>query len=393
MASALPARAEVVVVGGGVMGVAIAHELAAKGCADVVVLERDGLASGPTGRSTAIIRQHYSQALLIRMATRGLEVYRAFPDAVGASSGFTRAGMLVVTDPADRAALEHNVALGRTEGAATELLSAGQVRELDPRLDTSGELLFCFESEAGSCDPYLVTAGYAAAARRAGVAIKEGVQVESVTSGTVRTHRGSIAAGTVVVAAGPWSAPLLEPLGYELPITCARAEVGRFRLPDEFGPAPVIVADFSALELYFKPAAEPGFLEVGSLDSSHAARPIDPDRCPDGADRETLTGFQEGLARRLRGVEGGHWRGSWSAVYDVTPDWHPAIGAVPGAEGVIVAAGFSGHGFKLAPAVGTVVAELVLDERSHTYDVELLDPGRFEREDLVGTAYGYSVLG
>jgi len=393
VATGLPGTAEVVVVGGGVMGVAIAHELTTKGCTDVVVLERHGLASGPTGRSTAIIRQHYSQGLLIRMATRGLEVYTAFTDVVGAPSGFTRAGMLVVADPADRAALEHNVALGRAEGADTELVSAGQVAVLDSRLDTSGELLFCFEPEAGSCDPYLVTAGYAAAARRAGVTIEEGVRVESVSSGTVRTDSGSIAAGTVVVAAGPWSAPLLEPLGYRLPITCARAEVGRFRLPDGFGPAPTIVADFSALELYFKPAAEPGFLEVGSLDSSHAERPIDPDRCPEGADRETLASFRERLERRLRGVEGGHWRGSWSAVYDVTPDWHPAIGAVPGADGVVVAAGFSGHGFKLAPAVGTAVAELIFDGHSHTYDLELLDPGRFEREELVGTAYGYSVLG
>ncbi|MEX2212163.1 MAG: FAD-dependent oxidoreductase [Gaiellaceae bacterium] len=371
---------EVAIVGGGVMGASIAYHLAAAGIDDVVLYERAALASGPTGRSTALIRLHYSQPLLVRMAAHGLRLYSSFREAVGRDSGFTRTGLLVAAPEAERAALERNVEVGRGEGASMELLDADQVAEIEPRLVADG-LTFAFEPEAGYCDPYLVTAGFAEAARGAGVRIEEGSPVESVES---------LHADLTVIAAGPWSGPLLRPLGYELPIRPARAEVGRFRLPADFGSSPPALADFSESQLYFVPK-DGGILEVGTLDPEHAEHPIDPDECPEGAEAETLAAFRAALTARLRGAERGHWRGSWSAVYDVTPDWHPAIGYA--AERVIVAAGFSGHGLKLAPAVGTAVAELVRDGRSSTYDIGLLDPGRFERGELVKTTYGYSVLG
>lgn len=362
------------------MGASIAYHLAARGVRDVVLYERGGLASGPTGRSTALIRLHYSQPLLVRMAEHGLRVYSAFREAVGGESGFTRTGLLVAAGEAERGALEHNVGVGRAEGAVMELLSAAEVEEIEPRIDGEG-LVFAYEPEAGVCDPYLVTAGFAEAARRAGVRVEERSPVESLDA---------LGAGTVVVAAGPWSPGLLRPLGYVLPVRAAQAQVGRFRLPADFGSPPPALADFTSSQLYFVPR-ERGVLEVGSLDPEHAEQPIDPDACPEGADPETLAAFRDALVRRLRGAARGHWRGSWSAIYDVTPDWHPAIGYV--ADRVIVAAGFSGHGFKLAPAVGTAVAELVCDGRSSTYDLALLDPARFERGELVTTTYGYSVLG
>lgn len=373
------------------MGASIAYHLAARGVRDVVLVERGTLACGPTGRSTAILRRHYSQPLLVRMAEHGLRLYSQFEEAVGAGCGFVRTGLLVGVDPRDRGALEHNVEVARAEGILMELLDSDELAEIEPRIDP-GELDYCLEPEAGYCDPYLATAGFASAARRDGAEIAEGVTAEAVAPGEVQTSRGTVSAGAVVVAAGPWSPPLLAPLGYELPIRSARAEVGRFRLPADFGGQLPAVADFSASQLYFKPS-EPGFLEVGSLSPHHAERPIDPDACPEGAEAETLEEFAHGLSRRLRGADRGHWRGSWSAIYDVTPDWHPAIGQVPGTEGVFVAAGFSGHGLKLAPAVGLSVAELICDGRTTSFDLSLLDPARFERNELVSTTYGYSVLG
>jgi sarcosine oxidase, subunit beta len=385
----LPDRAEVVIVGGGCMGASIAYHLTARGVRDVLLLERGTLACGPTGRSTAILRRHYSQPLLVRMAEHGLRTYSQLEELVGAGCGFVRTGLLVGVDPGDRAALERNVEIARVEGVHMELLE--DVEEIDPRVDGGG-LDYCLEPEAGYCDPYLATAAFANAARRDGTTVAEGVEAEAVGPSEVRTSAGTVSAGAVVVAAGPWSPRLLAPLGYELPIRAARAEVGRFRLPAEFGPPPPALADFSASQLYFKPG-EPGIIEVGSLSPDHADRPIDPDACPEGAEVETLAGFGAALRSRLRGAERGHWRGSWSAVYDVTPDWHPSIGAVPGVEGVFVAAGFSGHGFKLAPAVGMSVADLVCAGQTTTFDLSLLDPTRFERGELVSTTYGYSVLG
>jgi sarcosine oxidase subunit beta len=385
----LPSRAEVVIVGGGCMGASIAYHLAARGVRDVVLLERGTLACGPTGRSTSILRRHYSQPLLVRMAEHGLRTYSQFEGVVGTDAGFVRTGMLVGVDPRDGGALQKNVEVARAEGVLMELID--DVEEIEPRIEPGG-LEYCLEPEAGYCDPYLGTAGFAAAARREGTVVAEGVSATAVAPGEVTTSAGALSAGAVVVAAGPWSPPLLAKLGYELPIRSARAEVGRFRLPVGFGAPLPALADFSAAQLYFRPA-EPGFIEVGSLSPDHADRPIDADDCPEGADSETLESFAFALRSRLRGADQGHWRGSWSAIYDVTPDWHPAIGAVPGADGVFVAAGFSGHGFKLAPAVGLSVAELVCDGRAATFDLSLLDLERFERNELVTTTYGYSVLG
>jgi sarcosine oxidase subunit beta len=391
VSASLPGRADVVVVGGGVMGASIAFHLAARGAGEVLLLERGAICSGPTRHSTAIVRLHYTQPLLVRMAAHGQRVYRAFRDIVGAPSGFTRTGMLFGADPRDADMLAGNVAVGQAEGVETQVVDPSQVTEIDGRVIADG-LVWCFEPGAGHCDPYLVTAGFAHAAERTGATVVQGVLVETVADGRVSTDAGAVDAGTVVVAAGPWTSPLLAPLGYDLAIVPARAEVARFRLPDGFGTPPPAVADFSAAQLYFRPAEE-GFLEVGSLDPRHGEQAVDPDEMPEGAERATVRAYHAALAMRLRGAAEGHFRGGFSGVYDVTPDWEPVIGRVPGTERVVVAAGFSGHGFKLAPAVGQSVAELVLDGRATSFDLGLLDPLRFERGELVGARYGYSVLG
>ena len=383
-------RADVVVVGGGVMGAAIACELAERG-SDVLLLERDSLCAGPTRHSTAIVRLHYTQALLVRMAALGLDVYRGFEDRYGTSAGFTRCGMLFGVAEAERETLAANVEVGLAEGALTALVSAEEVQEIDARVRAEG-LAFCFEPEAGYCDPYLATAGFAAAAARAGARVEESAEVTALGDGFAETARGRVEAGAVVVAAGPWSAPLVRPLGYELPIASAPAEVGRYRLPDRFGRPPPAVADFTGMQFYFRPA-EPGVLEVGSLAPEHAEHPVDPDEPVEGARLETLRAYEDALANRLEGSAGGHWRGAWTGIYDVTPDWEPVIDRVPGTERTFVAAGFSGHGFKLAPAVGVSVAELVLEGTASTFDVSLLAADRFARGELVPARYGYSVLG
>jgi sarcosine oxidase subunit beta len=368
---------DAIVAGGGITGASIAFHLAARGV-DVELVERATLASGPTGRSTAIIREHYSQPLLVQMASYGRRAYAAFRDEVGSSACFERVGLLVSADPSDAEALEHNVTLGRSLGVATQLVDAEDLREIDPRV-VHGGLAWCWEPEAGICDPYAATAGYAAAAARLGARISTGRRLESLDG---------LDADVVVVAAGPWSAPLLAPLGYELPVVVARAQVGRYRMPLGETPTPSI-ADFSRLSFYVRPAAE-GVLEVGSLDPSHADEPVDPDAYPDTAEPATLERYARAVDERLPALAGGHWRGSWSGLYDVTPDWHPAVGAI--ADGVYVAAGFSGHGFKLAPAVGVALAELIVDGAATTFDLAPLAPDRFARGDLLGTQYGYSVL-
>ena len=166
-------------IGGGVMGTSIAFHLAQRGAGEIVLLERGAICSGPTRHSTAIVRLHYTQGLLVRMAAHGLRVYTAFKDVVGTSAGFVRTGMFFAVDPDDRAMLEANVALGQSEGVTTHMLGADAVAEIDARIVT-GDSVFCFEPEAGYCDPYAVTAGFANAARRLGVTVEEGARVTAL---------------------------------------------------------------------------------------------------------------------------------------------------------------------------------------------------------------------
>ena len=388
---ALPDSADVVVVGGGITGASTAYHLARRGLT-VVLLERSRIAAGPTGRSTAIVRVHYSQPRLVEMALHGLAVYSRFDAEVGWSCGFVRSGVLWLVAPHDRSALEANVSLARDRGADIALLEPEQLGSVDERVSRNGLGGAGYEPGGGHCDPYLAAVGFVRAAAQRGAQIVETTRVLDVGRGSVDTEYGRVAAGAVVVAAGPWSAELLEPLGYRLPLAAARAEVGRFRLPADFGPPLPAVADLTALQFYVK-SAEPGYLEVGTLDPSHADDPVEVDACPEGAELATLRAFERSLGERVPASVGGHWRGAWSGVYDVTPDWQPAVGPVPGADGVFVAAGFSGHGFKLAPAVGAALADLITDGRWSSFDLSLFDPARFERGELLESRYGYSVVG
>jgi glycine/D-amino acid oxidase-like deaminating enzyme len=387
----LPDRADVAIVGAGITGTSLAYHLSRRGLS-VVVLERDRIAAGPTGRSTAMVRAHYSNPVLVRMAAYGLTVYADFEQQVGGTAGFTRTGVLWLVADEDRAALEANVALGRAEGADLELVEPDDLGSIEPRMAVDGVGAAGWEAPAGYCDPYAAAASFAAAATRHGAHVLERAAVTEVGPGTVTVGARRTRVDAVVVAAGAWSVPLLEPFGYDLPVVAARAQIGRFRVPDDFGRLPPAVADLGPLQFYVK-GSEGDYLEVGTLDPAHTADPIDPDACPEGADAATLASFQRSLTTRFPGLEGGHWRGAWSGIYDVTPDWQPAIGGVPGADGVFVAAGFSGHGFKLAPAVGRALAGLVADGSWDGFDLDVLDPGRFARGELVKSRYGYSVVG
>ena len=224
------------------MGAAVAFHLAARGTQDVLLLERDRICSGPTRHSTAVIRLHYTQALLVQMAAHGLRTYAAFEHITGCPSGFVRTGMLFGALPRDAGPLEENVALGRRLGVETEVVGAEDVAQIDSRV-VADDLVFCYEPEAGYCDPYLATIGFARAAVRAGARVEEGVRVQTVFDGGVATDVGHVAAETVVVAAGPWTPALLTQTGYDPPIRAVRAEVGRYRLPDGFGASPPAVAD------------------------------------------------------------------------------------------------------------------------------------------------------
>ena len=388
--------ADIVIVGGGVMGLSIAHSLTERSAGRVVLLEKSYLGAGSSGKSGAICRQHYSNALTALMARNSLAVYRDFPNRVGGPAVFTHTGMLVVVHNQDRHALETNVAMQQSLGIDVRLISTQEVRTIDPEAKLEAQELAAFESEAGYVEAVQVVASYAAAAQRLGATIEcdepvESLRVEGGRIKGVQTRSGGWDCGTVIVAAGPWAGRLVAPLGLALPIQAYRTQVGLFRRPVSIPKGGPVYGDFSQ-GIYFKPT-HGDMVHAGSIGGEEIHDPVDPDSYPEAADAQWLPGIRQRLSRRVPAMARGFGRGGYGALYAITPDWHPVIDSCPGVAGLFVAAGFSGHGFKMAPVVGCLMAELVLDGACKTLDIRPLRFSRFDEKDLVTTPYGYGVMG
>jgi sarcosine oxidase subunit beta len=388
-------RCDAVIIGGGIIGCASAFELARRGLA-VVVLEKSSVGGGATGRSSAIVRQHYSHETTARMALHGLRVFQDFENRVGGESGFIRRGFLVLVPEPDRGGLEANVALQRRVGIRTEVLAAEALRELVPGMSTEGLVAAAWEEESGYADPHMTTQSYAAAARRHGASIRQGTEVTGVefdghrVSG-VRTTRGAIHAPIVVNCAGPWGARVAALAGLGLPIRASRIQVAVFERPPAFAAPHPVVLDFVHAS-YFRP--ETGNLSlVGLIDPAEADDVVDPDAFGEHADDTFIADVGARWVRRMPPMEESRSRGGYAGLYAVTPDWHPIIDEVPPGSGFFACTGFSGHGFKLAPAVGQMLAQLVTGEPDPVFDVSLFRFGRFAEGRPVRGAYEYSIAG
>ena len=205
------------------MGTSVAFQLARRGHGTIILLERGTVGSGPTAKSTGIIRLHYSYEPLIRLAARSLELFSHFEALTGGVADFTRTGFLLLASPAQMSTLRANVALQRALGVRAFVLTPEEIAARDPRVNLDDVGGAAYEPDSGYADGYATTASFAAAARRLGVEIREMTPAESIlTKGDrvegVRTLRGTISTPAVLVAAGPWTPGLLRPLGVDVPI-------------------------------------------------------------------------------------------------------------------------------------------------------------------------------
>ncbi len=387
---------DLVVVGGGVMGVSIAYQLARRAVGRVVVLEKSFIGAGSSGKSGAIIRQHYSNRLTAQMARHSLRVFEQFDELFGGPPVFTRTGLVIVVNQKDRPGLETNLAMQTELGIDTRLVSAPELLELDPNVRLAEDEVAAWESEAGFVEAVQVVASYADAARREGAEVCEGVEVKSIileggrVTG-VETNEGRFETRCLILATGPWAAQLGRSLGVELPVQACRTQVALFRKPPEFGRRVATYGDF-VQGIYFKPT-HGDLIHVGSITGEEIQQPVDPDNYNEAADGDWLPGIRQRLSRRYPGMHRGYGRGGYGALYAITPDWHPIIDRLPGIEGVYCAVGFSGHGFKMSPIVGQLMAELIVDGQAGTLDIAALRAGRFAENDLVKTPYAYGVMG
>jgi len=383
---------EVVIVGGGLEGCAAAWALTRRGVTDVVIVERATVGSGGTGKSSGVVRCHYGVPSLAAMATQALDVFENAVDVLGADIGFHQTGYVVGVGPENVDALRASLAGQRAVGVRTEDIDASDVQKLWPVADLTPFGAFAWEERGGYGDAYRTAQAFAAAARRAGVRLRQGTTVAELVldrgrATGVRLADGStIAAGTVVLAAGPWSVPQLAAHGIDLPITVHREQIVLIDPGVDLGPVPVF-SDLVSLQ-YVRPESG-GEILFGNSDLAEL-EPADPDHYSNRATESFLDLTVEKVGTRFPGLDNPSIASTYAGCYDVTPDFNPVISATP-IDGLIVAAGFSGHGFKISPSVGALVADLVLDGRSRTADVPESDfrLSRFAEGALLRSSHPY----
>ena len=394
IAAARPGRgAEVVIVGGGVEGTAAAWSLTQRGVRDVLVLERETVGSGGTGKSSGIVRCHYGVPSLAAMAWQGLRLFEAAADVLGEDVGFRQTGYLIAVGAPNVAALHANLSAQQALGIETTAISREDAAELWPSANLADFAGFGYERRGGYGDAYRTAQAFAAAARRGGATVRQGTAAVSVlrqrgrVTGVRLADGDVVPAGLVVVAAGPWSPGLVAPLGIDLPVRACREQILLVAPGLDLGQAPVL-SDLVSLQ-YVRTEAS-GELLCGNSDL-HSLESADPDNYRRGTDPGFVEAAVVKLAHRFPGLPEAAISSGYAGCYDVTPDFNPIISTTD-IPGLVIAAGFSGHGFKISPAVGALVADLVCTGSSRDPDIPAGDfrLSRFAEDDLLTSHHPYA---
>ncbi len=361
--------ADVIIVGAGVQGASLAFHLAVRG-ASVTVLERGSVAAGATGRSSGFVRMHYDLESESRFAWLSYPYFRDWAERVGdGDCGFVRTGFVQLVAPGATEALRANVAMHQRIGVPASVIGPDEVADLLPGIVTDDVVAAAYEPESGYADPTGTAAGFIAAARRLGARLIQRSQVTAVlVDGErvrgVETAQGRFKAPVVVDAAGAWAAELARTVGLDVPVEAWRHETAYFGLPPGKGPDFPIVIDHAA-GVYFRPEGRDLMLvglETGNIVGGSPDRPQEPPT------REVLDDMVATVCARVPWMADGTFRTSHGGQDGISPDQRPILGPA-GPDGFILACGFSGTGFKTAPAVGLSLAELILDGRSSTVDL------------------------
>ena len=378
--------AEAVIIGGGLAGTSICFNLASRGVKDTVLLEREGLGAGSTGKSSGVttgfsllLFTHGSESALpiSLMAKEGQKWFRNFNELVGAESGFREVGVMFLSGEDYSPALRQGFAKAREMGFENRELSREDLKEVAPHIEPGDFDFLGFEPRSGYGDPPGVAQGYASAAGRLGADISLGngaldVEVEGGRVTGVVSEQGRIATDTVVVAGGPWNGKLMKKLGYNLPLQPTRHEVFVLKQgpPAKMG----IPVFFDLIEMTYMREESPDLMLGGDIAKDENA---DPDDFDQGTTMEQTRRIWGRLSSLMPSLESAELFTGFSGLYTNTPDNLPILGKVDGVDGLYFAGGFNGYGFKLSPATGIVMAELITEGESKTVDISPLGLGRF----------------
>jgi glycine/D-amino acid oxidase-like deaminating enzyme len=387
--NSFPQTADVVILGAGVMGCSIAFQLAKRNAGRIVVVDKDHVGHGGSGRSSALVRMHYSFPPEVELALISLRMFQNWKEIVGSPGDFRKTGFVRIVHPNETERLKLNVEMHRKLGVKVELIDKHQLRELEPDWNVDEVELAAYEADSGYGDGAGVAGDFLEAARNLGVLYAsrthasalclEGKRVRGVITG-----QGVIQSPTVIVATGPWTRPLLQQAGYDVPIECEYHQVAILRnAPDMKGGGCAGIDSVTAT--YFRSDGHDKFL-IGDF---YGKRPMDPDNFPQRASDESLEEIIERASRRVPKLQRAEVMRGVTGVYDMTPDSRPLLGEIRGASGLYVCAGFSGMGFKISPAIGLVMSELVLDGRATSVNIEAFRPSRFAENSPVKAEYEY----
>ncbi len=387
--STLPGTADIVILGAGVMGASIAFHLAKRKAGKIVILDKDHVASGGSGRSSALIRMHYSFPPEVQLALISLKMFQNWSELVGQPGDFRKTGFVRIVHPNETERLKRNVEMQCSLGARVELIDRQTLQDLEPDWNVDEVELAAYEPESGYGDGAGVAGGFLDAARDMGVSYFARTEahelvIENDRIRAVVTGQGTIATPTVIAATGPWTRPLLQQAGCDLPIECEYHQVAILRNPPDMRGGSAACID-SVTATYFRSDAHDKFL-VGDF---YGKRPVDPDNFPQRASDESLEEIIERACRRVPKLERAEVMRGVTGVYDMTPDSRPLLGEIPGVNGLFVCAGFSGMGFKISPAIGLVMSELLLDGKASSVDIGAFRPQRFAEHQPIQAEYEY----
>ena len=388
--------ADVVVVGGGVIGTSVAMHLARMKAGRVVLVERGHLASGASDQSGAMVREHYLHPVLVRMAMESSQVFHNFPEAIGGDVGFRQTGRLLLFAEHDREAVHANVEMNRDLGVEIETLTPSELPSIVPAIDTDGLAVGAYEPRSGYADPVATTYAYAERAREHGAEILTRTMVAGLTTSSGRitgivTYGGLIETPAVVVATGPWCNQIATSVGEHLPATPVRVQMVSFRRPPVLASMTTTVIDHTT-GTYFRADSDYRTL-VGGETPEELTEVVAPDSYRLNADHSKIDSLWDRATKRFPHFAAAVCRGGYGALYDMTPDGNPILDRSRVAEGLFWAVGFSGHGFKLSPVVGRMVAELVLHGESRSHPVHCFGSNRFATGELLKAETPYHASG
>ena len=383
---------EAIVIGGGVMGASILSNLAAAGVTNTILLEKSTIGAGSTGRSSGAIRMHYSTQVNASLAHESLKVFANFSDLVGGDVGFVNTGYMVFAPPEATQGFRENISMQQSVGISTREIDHDEAAELAPAFKIVEGEQVAWEKDSGHADPSATALVYINHARACGATIYLDtpvidIKISESGSHEVKTEKACFESNTVIIATGPWTSGILEKVGISLPLLPTRHEVFLIKRNRTKHPTHPGGGDMTNL-IYFRPEGHDLTL-VGNGNHEETAN-------PDSYNQKYSLSYAAEvwtrLTKRIPSLADAELFTGYSGLYTTTPDLHPIIDSVDGIDGLFVCSGFSGHGFKLAPAVGTVMAELITQGESTTVDIAPLKMNRFANGTLNTTKYSFKVI-